>query len=74
MKNRIASIEARLKMSQKNQKRQAVVIKNNETKVSKKFSTMKEAGLFLNVSTTTIGYYLKKNKVYKGVYSILKDN
>lgn len=73
MRNRTVSLEARLKMSEKNHKRQAVVIINNQTGDSAKFSTMKKAGIFLNIGTTTIGKYIKSNKLYKGIYSIKKD-
>lgn len=73
MKSRIASAEARVKMSQNNHKRQAVIIMDNQKGVSTKFSTMKEAGIFLNISTTMIGKYLKSNKLFKGIYSIKKD-
>lgn len=73
MRNRIASLDARLKMSEKNHKRQAVVVIDNQTGVSTKFSAMKEAGIFLNISTTMIGKYLKSNKLFKGIYSIKKD-
>ena len=74
MRNRVSSKEAREKMSVKNHKRQPVVVLNNKTGVSTKFSTMKEAAIFLNVSTTTVGNYLKNNKLFKGMYSIEKDN
>lgn len=73
MRNRTASLDARLKMSEKNHKRQAVVVIDNQKGVSTKFSTMKEAGIFLNISTTMIGKYLKSNKLFKGIYSIKKD-
>lgn len=73
MRNRIASIDARLKMSQNNHKRQAVIVIDNQTGVSTKFSTMKEAGIFLDTSTTTIGKYLKSNELFKDIYSIKKD-
>ena len=73
MRNRKASLDARLKMSEKNHKRQAVIVMDNQKGVSSKFSTMKEAGIFLNISTTMIGKYLKSNKLFKGIYSIKKD-
>jgi hypothetical protein len=73
MRNRVASLDARLKMSEKNHKRQAVVVLDNQKGVSTKFSTMKEAGIFLNISTTMIGKYIKSNKLFKGIYSIKKD-
>lgn len=73
MRNRTASLDARLKMSENNHKRQAVVIIDNQKGVSTKFSTMKEAGIFLNISTTMIGKYLKSNKLFKGIYSIKKE-
>jgi len=73
MRNRTASLDARLKMSEKNHKRQTVVVIDNQKGVSTKFSTMKEAGIFLNISTTMIGKYLKSNKLFKGIYSIKKD-
>ena len=64
MRNRTASLDARLKMSEKNHKRQTVVVIDNQKGVSTKFSTMKEAGIFLNISTTMIGKYLKSNKLF----------
>jgi hypothetical protein len=74
MKNRIASLEARQKMSDKNHKRQPVIVLDNETGISTKFNTMKEAGLFLNTSVTMVGIYLKNNKLFKGRYSLVKEN
>jgi len=74
MKNRIASLEARQKMSDKNHKRQSVIVLDNETGISTKFNTMKEAGLFLNTSVTMVGIYIKKNQLFKGRYSLVKDN
>lgn len=72
MRGRIASEDARFKMSEKNHKRQAVIVIDNQKGVSTKFTTMKEAGIFLNISTTMIGKYLKSNKLFKGIYSIKK--
>jgi len=34
---------------------------------------MKEAAAFLKISTTMVGKYLKNDKLFKGVYSIVKD-
>nr|YP_010390664.1 GIY-YIG endonuclease [Fusarium asiaticum]QJT59516.1 GIY-YIG endonuclease [Fusarium asiaticum]QJT62211.1 GIY-YIG endonuclease [Fusarium asiaticum]QJT63584.1 GIY-YIG endonuclease [Fusarium asiaticum]QJT64129.1 GIY-YIG endonuclease [Fusarium asiaticum]QJT64408.1 GIY-YIG endonuclease [Fusarium asiaticum] len=73
MRDRKASLDARLKMSVKNHKRQAVIVTDNQTGVITKFSTMKQAGIFLNISTTMIGKYLKSNKLFKGIYSINKE-
>lgn len=73
MSNRVASLDARSKMSVRNHKRQAVVVTDSQNGVSTKFSSMKEAGIFLNISTTMIGNYLKSNKLFKGIYSIKKD-
>jgi Fic family protein len=74
MRNRRASSEARAKMSANNHKRQSVVVLNNQTGISTKFFTMKEAGIFLNITTATVGRYLKNKKIFKGIYTITKNN
>lgn len=74
IRNCRASLEARTKMSANNHKKQSVVVLNNQIGITTKFFTMKEAGIFLNITTATVGRYLKNNKIFKGIYTITKDN
>jgi hypothetical protein len=76
MKNRRHTEKIKEKIGAKNYKLQPVIITNNQTGVSTKFSFMKKATIFLNISSTAkaVGKYIKSNKLFKGIYSIVKDN
>lgn len=70
----VLSEETKLKMSAANVKSTAVVIINNDTGEVSHHLTMRKAAAFLGTTHPQISSYIRSKKLFKGIYTIKKDN
>jgi hypothetical protein len=61
-------------MSNSNRKSTPITVHNKEIDETHEFSTMRKAAEFLDVSHSQIIYYLKNQKLFRGIYSIKKKD
>lgn len=70
----VLSEETKLKMSAANIKSTPVVIINNDTGEVSHHLTMRKAAAFLGTTHPQISSYIRSKKLFKGIYTIKKDN
>jgi len=72
MTGRTHTKDTKEKIGAGNYKIQPVLVTNLETDVSVEYSSMKKAADTLNTSTSQLIYYIKKQKPFKNIYTIVK--
>ena len=64
----------KLKMSNSNRKFTPITVHNKEINETHEFSTMRKAAEFFDMPHSQIIYYLKNQKLFRGIYSIKKKD
>ena len=64
----------KLKMSNSNRKSTPITVHNKEINETHEFPTMRKAAEFFDMSHSQIIYYLKNQKLFRGIYSIKKKD